>query len=113
MGDVEFGNVHALQGALADGADTVISLCRMGTAEVPAGVEHHTLGLLDTIPEENPNVVLLLAEIVDGLQTMVDEGRHVFVHCVQAQNRTPAVAAADAAAWKAAVSSFTPSPTTP
>lgn len=94
LGDVEFGNVHALQGALADGADTVISLCRMGTAEVPAGVEHHTLGLLDTTPEENPNVVLLLAEIVDGLQTMVDEGRHVFVHCVQAQNRTPAVAAA-------------------
>jgi protein-tyrosine phosphatase len=91
---VEFGNVHALPDALAAGADTVISLCRMGTNDVPPDIEHHVLGLLDTTAEENPNTVLLLTDLTDGLHTLTAEGRHVYVHCVQAQNRTPAVAAA-------------------
>lgn len=53
---VEFGNVHALTGALDDGAEVVVSLCRMGTADVPAEVEHHVLGLLDSTADENPNL---------------------------------------------------------
>jgi protein-tyrosine phosphatase len=61
---------------------------------VPSEVEHQVIGLLDTNPEENPNAVLLLADLVDGIQALVDEGRRVFVHCVQAENRTPTVAAA-------------------
>ncbi len=94
LGGVEFGNVAALGEALAAGADTVISLCRMGTADVPDGVEHHALGLLDSSAEENPNLVLLLADVADGLAALRDDGRRPFVHCVQALNRTPAVAAA-------------------
>jgi len=66
----------------------------MGTDDVPTGVEHHVIGLLDTTEAENPNLVLLLAEVVDGIAALKAEGRHVFVHCVQAQNRTPTVAAA-------------------
>lgn len=90
----QFGNVHALADALADGVDTVISLCRMGTEDVPATVEHHVLGLLDTTAADNPNLVFLLDDLVHGVGDLVDEGRHVFVHCVQARNRTPTVAAA-------------------
>lgn len=90
---VEFGNVAALADAVREGADTVISLCRMGTDEVPAGVEHHTLGLLDTVAEENPNLEFLLVDATAAIQQLVDDGRHIFVHCVQAQNRTPTLAA--------------------
>ena len=32
--------------------------------------------------------------LVHGIGELVDAGRHVFVHCVQARNRTPTVAAA-------------------
>jgi hypothetical protein len=94
IGGVALGNVAALSAALDAGTDTVISLCRMGTQDVPTQVEHHVLGLLDTNAEENPNVALLLGDTADGLHTMVAEGRRVFVHCVQAENRTPALAAA-------------------
>ena len=94
LGGVQFGNVHALADALADGVDAVISLCRMGTDDVPVPVEHHVLGLLDTTAEENPNLVFLLDDLVRGIGELVDAGRHVFVHCVQARNRTPTVAAA-------------------
>jgi len=91
---VAFGNVSALEAALADGVDTVVSLCRMGNAEVGLGVEHHALGLIDSTPDDNPNAVLLIADIADQVQRFVDEGRRVFVHCVHAQHRTPTVAAA-------------------
>jgi ADP-ribosylglycohydrolase/protein-tyrosine phosphatase len=94
LGGIGFGNVLAVRDAVVEGADVVVSLCRMGSADVPADVEHHVLGLLDTTPEENPNVVHLLADLVDTLAEMVDEGRRPFVHCVAAANRTPTVAAA-------------------
>ena len=84
----------ALPAVLADGADVVVSLCRMGTDEVPEGVEHHTLGLLDSTVEENPNAAFLLADLAEALAGWVDDGRRVVVHCVQAQNRTPAAAVA-------------------
>lgn len=93
-GGVWLGNVAVLDGALADGADLVVSLCRMGTAEVPDGVEHHALGLLDSTPEENPHAALLLADLAALLDEAVAAGRQVFVHCVQAENRTPAAAIA-------------------
>lgn len=93
-GGVGFGNALAVHDAVVEGADVVISLCRMGTADVPADVEHHVLGLLDTTAEENPNVVHLLADLVDTLASMVREGRRPYVHCVAAANRTPTVAAA-------------------
>ena len=91
---VGFGNVHALSGAIAAGADMVISLCRMGADEVPSHVEHHTLGFLDTTAEENPNLEFILRDTADGLRQLIAEGRRVFVHCVQAENRTPTLAAA-------------------
>lgn len=94
LGGVRFGNSAGLQLALDDGADAVISLCRMGADDVPAGVEHHVIGLLDTTPEENPNLVLLLTDTTDAVALLVAEGRDVYVHCVAAENRTPTIAAA-------------------
>lgn len=94
LGGVRFGNVAGLRLALADGVDAVISLCRMGTDDVPVGVEHHVIGLLDTTPEQNPNLVMVLSDTTDALGALVAEGRDVYVHCVAAENRTPTLAAA-------------------
>jgi hypothetical protein len=94
LGGVEFGNVAAMRAAVSDGADVVISFCRMGTEDVPARVEHHVIGLIDSDDATNPNLDVVLAEVVDGLTAYVAEGRQVYVHCVQAHNRTPTVAAA-------------------
>ncbi|HQF96044.1 MAG TPA: dual specificity protein phosphatase family protein [Microthrixaceae bacterium] len=66
----------------------------MGTDDVAGNVEHHVLNLLDTTPEENPNLVLLIADAVDTIAEMVSDRRRVFVHCVAAENRTPTLAAA-------------------
>ena len=94
LGGVEFGNVHAVGEAVADGADVVVSLCRMGTDDVPDPVEHHVLGLLDTKPDDNPNAVFLVADLLGAIDRWVADSRHVYVHCVQAQNRTPTIALA-------------------
>jgi hypothetical protein len=87
------GNVHALPEVLAD-IDAVVSLCRMGREDVPPTVEHHVIGLLDTSLDENPNLDFVLADTADLLDAIIGERKRVFLHCVQAQNRTPAVAAA-------------------
>ena len=94
LGGVRFGNAAGLQLALDDGVDAVVSLCRMGTSDVPDDVEHHVIGLLDTTSEENPNLVLVLTDTADGIASLLERGRDVYVHCVAAENRTPAVAAA-------------------
>jgi len=90
---VVVGNVHAVSDQV-NRVDAVISLCRMGTDDVPPGVEHHVIGLLDTTAADNPNLAFVLADTADLIHAVVADGGTVFVHCVQAQNRTPAVAAA-------------------
>ena len=91
---VRFGDVVTLGPALEDGIDTVVSLCRMGTDDVPAHVDHLVVGLHDTELDDNPNLVLLLEDVADHIQAQHSDGRQVFVHCVAAENRTPTVAAA-------------------
>jgi hypothetical protein len=90
---VRFGDVVSLAHALDDGVDSVVSLCRMGTADVPGHVEHLVVGLVDTNVEDNPNLVHLLEQVADHLHAERSAGRAVFVHCVAAENRTPTVAA--------------------
>jgi ADP-ribosyl-[dinitrogen reductase] hydrolase len=90
----QFGGVGGLAPALAGGADVVVSLCRMGTQDVPDGVEHQVVGLIDGGSDDNPNLAFVLADTADFIATRVDAGRSVYVHCVAAQNRTPTVAAA-------------------
>jgi ADP-ribosylglycohydrolase len=91
---VRFGDVVTLGPALQDGVDTVVSLCRMGTDDVPEHVDHLVVGLHDTELDDNPNLVLLLEDVADHIQARNVDGRQVFVHCVAAENRTPTVAAA-------------------
>ena len=50
--------------------------------------------LIDTTAEDNSNLAFVLADTARTIVELVDEGERVFVHCVAAENRTPAVAAA-------------------
>lgn len=81
--------------------DAVVSLCRVGTAQVPAHIRHHVeVRLIDkNDPAENPNPNLdfVLLDTVNAIAALRAEGRTVLVHCAQAQSRTPSVAALYAA----------------
>ena len=81
---VWFGNVGGLSKALQEGATAVVSLCRMGRADVPKRVEHLTVGLIDK-EGENPNLAFILANTAGTVAALADEGQHVFVHCVAAR----------------------------
>jgi len=94
---VWLGGVDALEN-LPDGVDAVVSLCRLGTAQVPApGVapgDHIEVWLIDE-PDwhQNPNLDFVLTDAVAAVTALRAEGKTVLLHCVQAQSRTPAVAA--------------------
>ncbi len=80
--------------ALPPGVDAVVSLCRIGDEQLPA-VDHHVeVWLIDRAsPAENANLGFVLNDTVDVIERMRAEGHTVLLHCVQAQSRTPAVAA--------------------
>lgn len=83
---------------LPPGVDAVVSLCRLGAAEGPAqGVaaeDHIEVWLVDSeAPADNPHLEFALADTVAAVRQFRAEGKRVLVHCVQAQNRTPAVGA--------------------
>ncbi|QCR20288.1 ADP-ribosylglycohydrolase family protein [Agrococcus sp. SGAir0287] len=73
--------------------DAVVSLCRVGAAQVrvPAS-EHHLVWLVDA-DGENANVDGTLADAADAIAELRREGRTVLVHCFEARSRTAAVAA--------------------
>lgn len=75
-------------------ADVMVSLCRVGS-KVPAAPERIEVGLLDSDdPADNPNLAFVLSDLAQAISGWRDEGKTVAVHCVQAERRTPAVAAA-------------------
>jgi hypothetical protein len=91
---VWLGDIRAL-GALSPGADAVVSLCRMGRAEVPDGVESVVFRLIDSVdPAANPNLAFVLKDAAETVRALRAQGRGVLRHRVAAQSRTPAVAAA-------------------
>ena len=78
--------------------DAVVSLCRLGADQVPAqGVQpenHVEVWLVDSAdPAQNPNLSFVLHDAVHAVEALRAEGRTVLLHCVQAQSRTPTVAA--------------------
>jgi len=79
--------------------DAVVSMCRVGTAQVPARIRHHLeVRLIDNNdPAQNPNLDFVLADTVAAIAALRAEGRTVLLHCAQAQSRTPSVAALYAA----------------
>lgn len=81
---------------LPDTVGAVVSLGRLGTKEVPAGVESIRVWLIDK-PDQNLNLDFTLADAADMIAELRAEGKEVFLHCAEARSRTSAVAALYAA----------------
>lgn len=83
---------------LPKGIDAVVSLCRLGVDDVPGAPvqaqDHVEVWLIDSDrPEVNPNLDYALTEAAEAIRELRSEGKTVLLHCVQAQSRTPTVAA--------------------
>lgn len=91
---VWLGAVGSLD-ALPDDIDAVVSLCRVGSAQVPSRVTDHVqVWLVDhDDPARNPNLRFVLEDAADAVASLRGDGRTVLLHCVQAMSRTPTVAA--------------------
>lgn len=83
------GNLAAIRDVQVD---AVVSLCQVGSRELPADVEHHHVLLIDA-HGANPNCPFVLDQAVEALRVLRGEGKRVFVHCVGAASRTPSVVA--------------------
>lgn len=87
------GDLSALQN-VPPGVDTVVSLCRVNVADMPAGVEQIEVRLVDDAgPDANPNLDYVLTDTVRLIEELRTEGRTVLLHCAACQSRTPTVAA--------------------
>lgn len=73
-------------------ADAVVSLYRLGTAEL-LGPDHQEVWLVDR-DDANLDVVGVLRDTAELVRDMRAEGKTVFVHCVHGHTRTPLAAAA-------------------
>jgi protein-tyrosine phosphatase len=90
---VWLGGVDALRG-LPEGVDAVVSLCRVGNEDVPQGIPHVEVRLIDSeMPDTNANLDFVLSEAAKIVAQLRQEGRTVLLHCVAAFSRTPTVAA--------------------
>ena len=91
---VLLGNLTSLADA-TEAVDAVVSLCRVGTDQVPDELEHHEVWLVDQADGAvNPNLPFVLEDAVEAIRTLREEGKRVFLHCVAGASRTPTVAAA-------------------
>lgn len=89
---VYLGGIDALDHLPTD-VNSVVSLCRVGRRQVPEGMEHLIVRLLDTEAQDNPNVDFAIDDAARAVMRLRAEGRVVFLHCVAAHSRTPTVAA--------------------
>lgn len=71
--------------------DAVVSLCRVGTRQVPSAVESVQVWLVDQ-PDHNDNLDFVLTEAADTLAALRAEGKTVLLHCAEGRSRTSAVA---------------------
>jgi predicted protein tyrosine phosphatase len=93
---VWLGGVGSL-GRMAElGIDAVVSLCRLGTLDVP-GVppeDHATFWVIDSpVVDDNAHAAFVLQEAAAAVERYRAEGKTVLLHCVRAESRTPTVAA--------------------
>lgn len=97
---VWLGAIGALD-ALPAEVDAVVSLCRVGASQVPEHItEHVEVWLADRDePDQNPNLDFVLNDTAAVITALRAEGHTVLLHCVQAQSRTPSVAALYAAQY--------------
>lgn len=90
---VWLGDIGTLRDLPAD-VDAVVSLCVVDEDDVPAVGEWIQVRLIDSDrPTENPNLDFVLHDTVTAIETLRADGRTVLLHCVQAQSRTPTIAA--------------------
>lgn len=88
---VWIGSLAALD-RLPDAVDAVVSLCRVGTDQVPEHCESVQVWLIDR-DGRNPNLDVVLTDAADAVLALRTEGRTVFLHCAEGRSRTAAVAA--------------------
>jgi ADP-ribosyl-[dinitrogen reductase] hydrolase len=88
---VWLGDIGALR-SLPKGVDAVVSLCQVGNADLPAHAEQIDVRLIDQAGA-NDNLDFVLHDTVRAIEQLRREGWTVLMHCVQAQSRTPTLAA--------------------
>ncbi|BBY17714.1 ADP-ribosylglycohydrolase family protein [Mycolicibacterium litorale] len=90
---VLLGGIGVLRRLPAD-VDAVVSLCRVADSDVPQGIPHVEVRLIDRVDEdENPHLDFVLLEGVRAVEQLRRQGRTVLVHCVGAYSRTPTIGA--------------------
>lgn len=90
---VLLGGIGVLR-RLPQEVDAVVSLCRVADEDVPEGIPHAEVRLIDrTDTDENPHLDFVLLDAVRAVEEFRRQGRTVLVHCVAAYSRTPAVGA--------------------
>ncbi|MBT2554479.1 dual specificity protein phosphatase [Arthrobacter sp. ISL-5] len=93
---VWLGCVGSLARVAEVGIDAVVSLCRLGTSDVPgvAAVDHARFWVVDSPKyEDNAHAAFVLRDAAAAVERFRSEGKTVLLHCVRAESRTPAVAA--------------------
>lgn len=73
-----------------------MSLCRLGTSDVPgvALEDHATFWVIDSpAAEDNAHAAFVLRDAAAAVERFRAEGKTVLLHCVRAESRTPTVAA--------------------
>lgn len=88
---VWIGGALALED-LPEGIDAVVSLCRVGTTQVPTRAENHVVRLIDTVPRDNPHLGFVIDDAARTVMRLRASGKQVYLHCVAAHSRTPTVA---------------------
>ncbi|WP_114201995.1 ADP-ribosylglycohydrolase family protein [Janibacter anophelis] len=88
---VWLGNVLALDD-LPEEITAVVSLCLVGSQQVPKGVEHVPFRLIDKADRAyNPNLEFVITDAARTVAALRAEGHGVLVNCVAAESRTPTV----------------------
>ena len=72
--------------------DAVVSLCRVGTEQIPSGMTNVQVWLIDR-PDRNPNLDEVLLGAAQAVADLRAAGKRVFMHCLEARSRTATVAA--------------------
>ncbi|OMC38966.1 ribosylglycohydrolase [Mycobacterium sp. GA-1841] len=90
---VLLGSVSALRRLPAE-VSAVVSLCRIPDGQVPEGMPHVEVRLIDKVDfDENPHLDHVLLDAVGMVEELRAQGHTVLLHCVESYSRTPTVAA--------------------
>ena len=91
---VWLANASALED-LPDHITAVVSLCLLGSDQVPPDIQHVGYRLIDHADAAvNPHLDFMLTDAARTIAALRGEGHQVVIHCVAAQSRTPTVGVA-------------------